>query len=107
VAFKALFLAHAPDADAEKHRCIIETPRYYKLFVVVVKDREQAVEVCKKFVEEEGVQSILLCPGFTHRDVAEISEAVGEDVGVFVARGDGPSNRISMQVMKSEGWFSE
>jgi hypothetical protein len=102
-----LFLAHAPDADAEKHRCIIETPRYYKLFVVVVKDREQAVEVCKKFVEEEGVQSILLCPGFTHRDVAEISEAVGEDVGVFVARGDGPSNRISMQVMKSEGWFSE
>lgn len=107
MAFKALFLAHAPDADAEKHRCIIETPRYYKLFVVVVKDREQAVEVCKKFVEEEGVQSILLCPGFTHRDVAEISEAVGEDVGVFVARGDGPSNRISMQVMKSEGWFSE
>jgi hypothetical protein len=107
VAFKALFLAHAPDADAEKHRCIIETPRYYKLFVVVVKDREQAVEVCKKFVEEEGVQSILLCPGFTHRDVAEISEAVGKDVGVFVARGDGPSNRISMQVMKSEGWFSE
>jgi len=54
VAFKALFLAHAPDAD-----------------------------------------------------VAEISKAVGEDLGVFVARGDGPSNRISMQVMKSEGWFSE
>ncbi|RKY49014.1 MAG: hypothetical protein DRP88_00835 [Candidatus Neomarinimicrobiota bacterium] len=106
MAFKTLFLAHAPDAEAEKHRCIIETSRY-KLFVVVVKDQEQAIEVCKKLVKEEGIHSILLCPGFTHRDVAEIREAVGENVGVFVARGDGPSNRISMEVMKKEGWFSE
>jgi len=105
--FKVLFLAHAPDADAEKHRCVIETPKYYKLFVVVVKDQEQAVEVCKKIVKEEGVHSILLCPGFTHRDVAEISEVVGENVGVFVARGDGPSNRATMKVMRSEGWFTE
>ena len=104
MAFKTLFLAHAPDAEAEKHRCVIETSRY-KLFVVVVKDQEQAIEVCKKLVKEEGIHSILLCPGFTHRDVAEIREAVGENVGVFVARGDGPSNRISMEVMKKEGWF--
>jgi len=107
MAFKALFLAHAPDAEAEKHRCVIETPKYYKLFVIVVKNQEQAIEVCKKVVKEEGIHSILLCPGFTHRDVAEISEAVGENVGVFVARGDGPSNRISMEVMRREGWFSE
>ncbi len=107
MAFKVLFLAHAPDADAEKHRCIIETPKYYKLFVVAVKNQEQAIEVCKKFVKEEGIQSILLCPGFTHKDIAEISEAVGENVGVSVARGDGPSNRNSMEVMRREGWFSE
>ncbi|HEC86252.1 MAG TPA: hypothetical protein ENI49_00020 [Thermoplasmatales archaeon] len=107
MAFKVLFLAHAPDAEAEKHRCVIETPKYYKLFVIVVKDQEQAIEVCKKVVKEEGIQSILLCPGFTHRDIAEISEVVGENVGVFVARGDGPSNRISMEVMRREGWFSE
>lgn len=105
MAFKVLFLSHAPDADAEKHKCVIETPRYYKLFVIVVKSQEQAVEVCKKAVKEEGIRSILLCPGFTHRDVAEISEAVGESVGVFVARGDGPSNRISMETMRGEGWF--
>ncbi|MDZ7262014.1 MAG: DUF6506 family protein [candidate division KSB1 bacterium] len=107
MAFKVLFLAHAPDGDAEKHRCVIETPNYYKLFVVVVKDQKQAIEVCQKLVKEEGIQSILLCPGFTHRDIAEISEAVGENVGVFVARGDGPSNKISMKVMTTEGWFSE
>lgn len=107
MAFKVLFLAHAPDAEAEKHRCVVETPKYYKLFVVVVKDQEQAIEICKKAVKDEGIQSILLCPGFTHRDIAEISAAVGEKVGVFVARGDGPSNRISLEVMRSEGWFLE
>jgi len=107
MAFKVLFLAHAPDAEAEKHRCVIETSKYYKLFVVVVKNQEQAIEICKKVVKEEGIQSILLCPGFTFRDIAEISEAVGENVGVFVARGDGPSNRISREVMISEGWFPE
>jgi len=106
MAFKALFIAHAPDAEAEKHRCVIETLKY-KLFVVVVKDQKQAIEVCKKVVKEEGIQSILLCPGFTHRDIAEITEAVGENVGVFVARGDGPSNRISMEAMRREDWFSE
>jgi len=107
MAFKVLFLAHAPDGEAEKHRCVIETSMYYKLFVVVVKDQEQAVEACKEFVEKEGVQSILLCPGFTHKDIAELSEACGKAVGVFVARGDGPSNRVSMEVMTREGWFSE
>ena len=107
MAFKALFLAHAPDGEAEKYRCVIATPRYYKLFVVVVRNQEEAIQVCKKAVKEEGIQAILLCPGFTHRDIAEISEAVGENVGVFVARGDGPSNKISMEVMTREGWFAE
>jgi len=105
MAFKAVFLAHAPDAEAEKHRCIINTGKY-KLFVVVVKGQKEAVEVCKKLVEEEGIHSVLLCPGFTHRNVAEIAEAVGENVGVFVARGDGASYRVSMEVMRREGWFS-
>jgi hypothetical protein len=101
MAFKAAFIAHAPDGDAEKHRCIVETPKY-KLFVVVVRDQSQANEVCGKLVEEEGIHQILLCPGFTHRDVAEIAEVVGKDVGVSVARGDGPGMRASMEVLKRE-----
>ena len=105
MAFRVVFLAHAPDAEPEKHRCVIETSKF-KLFVVVVKDQNQAVEVCKKLVKEEGIHSILLCLGFTHRDVAQISGAVGEKVGVVVARGDGPSTRVVMEVMKREGWFS-
>ena len=85
MSFKVIFLAHAPDAEPKKHRCVIETSMY-KLFVVLVKDQDQAVEVCKKLVKDEAVHSILLCPEFTHRAVAEIAEAIGEHVGVFVAR---------------------
>jgi len=106
MAFKTLFLAHTPDADPGKHRCLIETSKY-KLFVRLVKDQAQALDACKTLVKEESIHSILLCPGFTHRDIAEISEAVGPNVGVSVARGDGPSSRIAMEVMKREGWFSK
>jgi hypothetical protein len=105
MAFKVAFIAHAPDALPEKHRCVIETLKY-KLTVVVVSSQAQAVEVSKNLVQTDGVHSILLCPGFTHRDVAEIAAAVGKDVGVTVARGDGPSSRATAEVMKREGWFS-
>ena len=105
MAFKVLFIAHTPDAEPEKHQCVVETPKY-KLMVRLVKNQEQAVEVCKKLVREEGIHSVLLCPGFTHQNVAEISKAVGENVGVSVARGDGPSSKIAKEVMKREGWFS-
>lgn len=105
MAFKALFLAHAPDAEPEKHRCLVETPRY-QLFVRVVQNQVQAVEVCRSLVQEEGIHAILLCPGFTHRDIAELAEAVGPNVGIFVARGDAPGNRVVTRVMEKEGWFS-
>ncbi len=101
MAFKAVFLAHAPDAEPQRHRCVVETSKY-KLFTVVVKSQVQAVEECKKLVKEEGIHSILLCPGFTHRDVAEIAAAVGGNVSVAVARGDGPSSRVSAEVRKRE-----
>jgi len=101
MAFKVVFLAHASDAEPVKHRCVIETSKY-KLFAVVVKDQAQAVEECKKLVKEEGIHSVLLCPGFTHRNVAEIAEAVGKNVAVSVARGDGPSSRVSAEVRRRE-----
>jgi hypothetical protein len=49
---------------------------------------------------------VILCPGNTHRDVAEISEALGKDVSVSVARGDSPSMRAAHAVMEREGWFA-
>ena len=105
MAFKVAFVAHAPDAEPDKHKCLIETPKY-KLFVQLVRNQSQAVEACRKLVKEEGISSILLCPGFSHKDIAELAEAVGPNVGICVARGDPPSNRVVEEVMRKEGWFS-
>jgi len=105
MAFKAVFLAHVPDAKPDKHRCMIETSKY-KLFAVLVKNQEQAVAVCKQLVKDEGLNSVILCPGCTHLDVAEITQAVGKDVSVSVARGDNPSGQAARRVMEKEGWFS-
>ena len=53
MAFKVVFVAHTPDAEPEKHQCVVETSKY-KLLVRLVKNQEQAVEVCKKLGKEEG-----------------------------------------------------
>ena len=92
--FNVCLIAHARDADLTKHRSVIETGTY-TLHSVVVRTQGEAVDVSRQMVEDEGVQSILLCPGFTHKDVAEIQEAVSGKAGVFVARGDGPSGAIT------------
>jgi hypothetical protein len=92
--FKVCFIAHARDADLTKHKSIIETDPY-RLHSVVVRNQLEAVEVTRKLVEEEDVQSILFCPGFTHQNVAEIQESVMGKAGVFVARGDSPSSLIT------------
>ena len=97
MAFKVVFLTHAPDAEPEKDRSLVETSTY-KLFSIVVKDQVQAVEECKKLVKEEGIHSVLLCPGFSDKNVAEITEAVGENVGVAVARGDSPGRRVPAEI---------
>jgi len=57
MAFKVIFLAHAPDAEPVKHRCVIETSRY-ELFAVVVKNQVQAVQERKKCVKEEVIHSV-------------------------------------------------
>ena len=101
MAFKALFLAHAPDADCEKHKSIIDTGKY-KLLTVVVKTQDEAIKISKSIYEKEEIDAIILCPGFTHSDVAEIFKTLEGKVSVNVARGDGPSNEISQAVIQKE-----
>lgn len=103
MAFVTAFIAHVPDADPEKSRSLLETPTY-RHFSVAVRDQAQALDAARDLVEREGVESIILCPGFTNRDIAEICEAVGGGVGVSVARGDGPSGAVAMRAMQREGW---
>ena len=104
MAFRTLFLAHAPDADIERHRCFIDTGKY-QLDVVIVKSQAEALEVSTRMFREKKIESILLCPGFTHQDIAEIGRATENKVSVCVARGDGPSNRISQEALKRAGFF--
>jgi hypothetical protein len=103
--FTAVFIAHVPNADPEKHRSVLQTD-LYKLFSVLVQNTDQALDVCQKLVAEEGVQSVLLCPGNSHRDVARIVEALGDGVSVSVARGDSRSMRIAAKAMEEAGWFA-
>jgi len=67
---------------------LLKRPTINKLFVVVVRTQAQAIGVCREFVDQEGFRHIL-CSGFTHSDIAEISEMVGKNVRGLVARGDG------------------
>jgi hypothetical protein len=101
MSFKALFIAHAPDADYKKHNSIIETGKY-KLLTYVVKSQEEAITVAKKAYKDDKIDAILLCPGFTHNDVSELFNALEGKVSVSVARGDGPSSRISQAVIQKE-----
>jgi hypothetical protein len=101
MAFKALFLAHAPDADYKKHNSVIDTGRY-RLFTYIVKSQDEAIEVSKDIYRKEKITAILLCPGFTHSDVSELVRALEGKVSVSVARGDGPGNKISQAVIQKE-----
>ncbi|MFO7791498.1 MAG: DUF6506 family protein [Candidatus Saliniplasma sp.] len=101
--FRSLFIAHTPGADKEEHHVKLETDKYL-LRVNLVKNQDEALEVAKDMAKNEGIQSIILCPGFTHQNVAEISQAL-DGVGVTVARGDGPSSRIAKEAMEKAGWF--
>jgi hypothetical protein len=102
--FRAAVVAMTPDADPAKHRCVIETPMY-SLTTVLVRNENKAVSACEALVRSDGIQSFLLCPGFTNRGVARVAEAVGDGVSVNVARGDGPSNAVAHRIMSEAGFF--
>ncbi len=103
MAFKVLFLAHAPDADASVHRATIETGKFH-LTSVIIRNQTEAVEIVGRMAREENLDSILLCPGFGHEDVAQIAKVAGERIGVSVARGDGRSMALAREAMKRAGW---
>jgi hypothetical protein len=97
--FNALFLAHAKDADMRIHHAFIETG-IYQLDVVLVKNQAEALELIGSLTREKRLDSIMLCPGFTHKNVAEIVALTENKVSVCPARGDGPSSRIALEALK-------
>ena len=108
MAFKSAVVVMAPDGDPSRHRATIKTSKLeLNVAVIEMMNFEQAVKVCRDLVQKQGVQSIILCPGFPHGAVAKIAEAVGEKVSINTARGDVPSTMITGEILAKEGWFPE
>lgn len=106
--FKEAVVVMALDGDPKKHRATIKTNKLEVTTVLIgLMDFDQAVDVCKDLVQKEGVQSILLCPGFTHQAIARIATAVGGRAAVNIARGDIPSTNMVSEILAKEGWFAE
>jgi hypothetical protein len=105
MALKAGFVAMAPEADPKRHRASIKTPKLEITTVVAdLGNFDQVVKVCQELVQREGVKSLILCPGFSHEEVAKIANAVGKGVAITVARGDVPSTLMTREMLKKEGW---
>jgi hypothetical protein len=105
---KSAFILMAPDGDPTKHRATIKTEKAELTAVFIeLRNIDQAVEVAKELVQNKGVQSIHLCPGFPHRAVARIAAAVGDQVAVQVSRGDIPGTQMVGEIVTKEGWFDE
>jgi hypothetical protein len=70
--------------------------------LLIQESKDEAIKVSKSIYEKEKIDAIMLCPGFTHNDVSEIFQALEGKVSVNVARGDGPSSKISQAVIQKE-----
>jgi hypothetical protein len=106
MALKLAFVVMSPDGDPKKQRTKIITPKLeFTTVAIESMNIDQAVDVCTDLVKNEGVQGLMLCPGFSHQAVAKVSSAVGTEIAVDVARGDVPSGRIISGIMAAEGWI--
>ena len=87
--------------DPAKDRSVLDTSKY-TCYTVLVQNQVQALEECQKLVQKEGVNSITFCPGFSDKDVAQISDIVGENVGICVARGDSNNSKIVSKLIEQD-----
>jgi hypothetical protein len=67
-----------------------------------VQNQAQALEECQVLVQKKGVNSITFCPGYSDKDVARISEILGESVGICVARGDSNNSKIVSNLIEQD-----
>ena len=86
MAFKAAFIFVAPEADAEKHRAVVDSPAV-NLTVVGVKDYQMGVKAAEELVAQ-GVTAIELCAGFGVEGAAMVKQAVQGKAVVGVVRFD-------------------
>ncbi|MFH1283020.1 MAG: DUF6506 family protein [bacterium] len=102
MAFNTVFIALNPEADPKKDMSVIKTSKYV-LHSILVQNFQQAIDECKSIAANQIINSIILCPGFTHKQVAAVFEAFETKVAVCIARADGPSSKIALDALVKEG----
>lgn len=95
-----VYLILVPNVDPKVDRSIIKKDNY-KCITVLVNNEDEALDVAKELVESEEIHAFILCPGFSNSSVGAISTALGDDISVNVARGDGRSSKVVDKVIKS------
>jgi hypothetical protein len=104
--FKAASIIMAKGADPTKHRATVKGDEFeYTMVASPLFEFDRAVQVAKELVAQQGIQSLILCPGFTHEAVAMIRQAVGDGVAINTARGDVPSTMMTAQILTKERWL--
>ena len=104
--FKSGFVGVAPGVDPARHRTSIKTDKYeFTAVLVELGDFDQAVDVCKDLVQNEGIHALILCPAFSHEEVGRIVSAVGKEVPISIARSDSSGTRITGEILRREQWF--
>lgn len=78
---KAAFIFIAPGGNPKEHRSWVKTEGV-ELLAVAVSDYQQAEDLAKELVQEEGIAAIELCGGFGAAGTAKVASAVNVPVGV-------------------------
>lgn len=94
------YLILVPNVDAKLDRSTIKKDNY-KCMTVLINNEDEALAVAKELVESEDIHAFILCPGFSNSSVGEISSALGENISVNVARGDGKSTKVVDRIIES------
>lgn len=94
------YLILVPNVDPKIDRSVIKKDNY-KCITVLVNNEDEALDIAKELIESEDIHAFILCPGFSNSYVGAISSALGDNIAVNVARGDGKSSKIVDKIIQS------
>ncbi len=94
--FNTMYVSKWTDGDPSDVR-VIETSSY-SLHSMVAGDSCDRIAEIGRYCRANDIHSVVLCPGFTHAMVAQVSMEVGSDVAVAASQSDGPGSSISTRV---------
>ncbi len=95
------YLILVPNVDAKLDRSLIVKDNY-KCITILINNADEALDIAKELIESEDIHAFILCPGFSNSSVGAISSALGENISVNVARGDGKSTKVVDKIIESE-----